>query len=49
VAPEAVERFMKILHNCEMALFAGKDNAEAMQETYDNTLQVLAGIESKIK
>jgi hypothetical protein len=49
IAPDAVERFMKILHNCEMALFAGKDNAEAMQETYDNTLQVLAGIESKIK
>ncbi len=49
VAPDSVDRFMKILHNCEMALFAGKDNAEAMQETYDNTLQVLAGIETKIK
>ncbi len=49
VAPESVERFMKILINCEMALFAGKDNAEAMQETYDNALQVLADIEARVK
>ena len=49
VVPGSVERFMNILHNCEMALFAGKDNAEAMQETYDDTLHVLADIETKIK
>ncbi len=49
VNPDTNERFMKILHNCEMALFAGKDNAEAMQETYDNTLQVLADIETRLK
>jgi len=49
VAPDSVDRFMKILTNCEMALFAGKDNAEAMQETYDNTFKVLADIETKIK
>ncbi len=45
---QAIERFMAIINNCEMALFAGKDHTEAMQETYQNALQVLSAIESRI-
>jgi hypothetical protein len=45
VEEEDINRYMKIIHNCEMALFAGMDNASAMKETYDNCLEVLAKIE----
>ena len=31
-----------------MALFAGKDNAEAMNETYDSAINVIAKIEEEI-
>lgn len=43
-----IERFMKIIHTCEMALFAGMDNSEAMTETYENAMEVIAGIEEEI-
>ena len=45
VSDELVERFLQIIKTCEMALFAGKDNAEAMNETYDSTKEVLAKME----
>jgi len=49
VAPEHIERFLHIIQTCEMALFARKDNAEAMQSTYDDTLTVLSKIEEGIE
>lgn len=49
VAEEEIERFMKTIKTCEMALFAGMDNSTAMQETYDETLDLLATVESSIK
>lgn len=40
-----IERFMAIIKNCEIALFAGMDNSAAMQTTYDDTISVVAAIE----
>ncbi len=45
---DVVSRFMKILDNCEMALFAGKDNKEVMKSTYNTALNVLVDIEKKL-
>ena len=45
VAPELIEDFMGIIKTTEMALFAGMDNADAMQDTYHKTLEVLTNIE----
>ena len=45
---EHIRKFMTIIQTAEMALFAGKDNAAAMQETYDDTMDVLANIESSL-
>ena len=49
VAELEIERFMKTIKTCEMALFAGMDNSKAMQETYDETLDLLATVESSAK
>ena len=43
-----IDQLMRILQTCEMARFAGKDNVEAMQETYQNTIQVITDIEEQI-
>ncbi|MEN0003759.1 MAG: BatD family protein [Bacteroidota bacterium] len=40
-----IERFMQLISTCEMALFAGKDNAAAMQDTYEGAVEILADIE----
>ena len=40
-----IEKMMSILKTCEMALFAGKDNAAAMNQTYAQTVDVLADLE----
>jgi hypothetical protein len=44
-----IERFLSIKQNCEIALYAGKDNSEAMQETYDQTVALIADIEASLK
>ncbi len=44
-----IEHFLEIMHNCEIALFAGKDNAEAMNETYEKTARLLTTIEARSK
>ncbi len=49
VAEESIERFMQIVKTCEMTLFAGKDNAAAMKETYGQALEVIAAIEGQVK
>lgn len=48
IGTDKVDRFIGIVRNCEIALFAGKDHQEAMQETYDNALEVLAAIEKQV-
>jgi hypothetical protein len=48
ISGERVQQCMEIVKNCEMALFAGMDNAEAMQQTYDHTLEILADIEKQV-
>lgn len=48
--PEATtERFLSVIKNCEMALYAGKDNAEVMNTTYENAVAVLAAVEQQVK
>lgn len=48
VAQESISNFMGIIQTTEMALFAGKDNAAAMQEVYDTTINLLSGIEQDL-
>ncbi|MEM1319141.1 MAG: BatD family protein [Bacteroidota bacterium] len=48
VDPPLIEQFMGILKTCEMALFAGKDNAAAMNETYHTAMDLVAKIEEQI-
>ena len=48
VSDESITRFMKTIQTCEMALFAGKDNAAAMNETYDAAINVISKIEEEI-
>ena len=48
VSDSSIDKFMQIVKTCEMALFAGKDNATAMKETYENAIEVIAEIEGQI-
>lgn len=45
VPEDQIQRFIQIIQNCEMALFARKDGAEAMQQTYQNAVDVLVKME----
>lgn len=45
VPSEQINSFMQILNNCEMALYAGRDNTTAMKETYDRAVEALTKIE----
>lgn len=44
-----ISRFLNIIQTCEMALFAGQEDAAAMQGTYQDAVQVLSDIEGQIK
>lgn len=48
IPAEQITKFMEIVRNCEMALYAGKANPEAMQATYDHAHEVLATIEKHL-
>ena len=48
VSEESISLFMKTIQTCEMALFAGKDNAAAMTETYEGAINVISKIEEEI-
>lgn len=48
VSPEHIDRFMKVIQTTETALFAGMDNSAAMNETYQNAVELLAGIETAL-
>ena len=43
-----VERFMDLIKTTEMALFAGKDNPEAMASTYQEAVEVVSSIEKNL-
>ena len=47
IGETSIEKFMKVIQTCEMALFAGMDNSAAMQETYNNAVSAIAEIEEK--
>lgn len=49
VSSELTNDFMEIIHNTEMALFAGMDNAASMEETYQKTLEVLTDIDAAMR
>jgi hypothetical protein len=48
IPEEQIKKFMKIVRNCEMALYAGKANPEAMEATYDHAHEVLATVEKHL-
>jgi hypothetical protein len=48
LAQPQIDRLMRVLQLCETALFAGKDNAAAMNETYQNALGIISDIESGV-
>ncbi|MBI5916927.1 MAG: protein BatD [Bacteroidetes bacterium] len=48
VGPSQIDEFLKILQTCEMALFAGMDNASDMQSTYEKTVSVITGMEEEL-
>lgn len=48
VSQQYIDEFIKIIKTCEMALFAGMDNSAAMQETYENTKEVIVKIEEEL-
>ena len=43
-AADHVDRFLRILENCEIARFSGMDNSAAMQQTYADATAVLTGM-----
>ena len=44
-----IQTFVKILQNCEMALFAGQNTEGAMNEVFQNALKVITDIENDLK
>lgn len=48
VKPSNIEQFMTIIRTTEMAIFAGKDKPDAMQETYQKAVEVIAKIEEDL-
>ncbi len=46
VAADNTERFSKMLKTAEMALYAGMDNADSMQEVYQDAVDLLGDIEA---
>jgi hypothetical protein len=48
VGETLIDDFMKVIKNCEIALYAGMDNSEAMDETFDNSLHILSEMEEKL-
>jgi hypothetical protein len=43
--PEQSATFRELIRQCEMALYAGKDNAAAMEQTYEQAVSLLSGME----
>lgn len=43
-----IDRFVRMLQDCEMALFAGVTNREGIQQTYRDSLQILSWMEEHL-
>ncbi|MCP3931517.1 MAG: protein BatD [Bacteroidetes bacterium] len=48
ISSESIEKYMNVVQTCEMALFAGMDNKDAMEETYSSATTALTNIEMEI-
>ena len=48
VSETPIQQFIHVIKTSEMALFAGKDNSESMQEVYAQAVEVVSGVESEI-
>lgn len=48
VGEKHIEEFVKVLHTCEIAVFAGMGNQASMQLTYDNAVEIITNIESDL-
>lgn len=48
VSETPIEQFIHIIKTSEMALFAGKDNSGAMQEVYEQAVEVVTGVEAEL-
>lgn len=48
VSDALIEKFIHIIKTSEMALFAGKDNSAAMQEVYQEAVEVVTGVEGEL-
>ncbi len=48
VSDALTNNFMELIHRCEMAIFAGMDNAGCMEDTYQKAIDAISGIEKEI-
>ena len=48
VSETPIQQFIHIIKTSEMALFAGKDNSNAMQEVYEQAVEVVSGVEAEL-
>lgn len=48
VSETPIQQFIHVIKTSEMALFAGKDNSGAMQEVYQQAVEVVSGVEAEI-
>lgn len=48
VPQSEIEQFMNLMQTCEMAIFARKDNVEAMQKDYDDAVNIIVKVEAAI-
>lgn len=49
VSEEVASHFIETIKTCEMALFAGMNNAASMQKTYDSTAELIVSLEEMIE
>lgn len=49
VKDEHIEKFLQILQKCEMALFAGQNTEGAMNDVFQDSLNVITDIENDLK
>jgi len=48
VSETPIQQFIHVIKTSEMALFAGKDNSGAMQEVYQQAVEVVGGVEAEL-
>jgi len=48
VSETPIQQFIHVIKTSEMALFAGKDNSESMQEVYAQAVEIVSGVEAEI-